>query len=61
MIAQGVADAENAVKAGEGATFEDLVHYHYLKTTGDQRLQAMTYGEFVQAKYETEEFEEFNF
>ena len=61
IIQQGITDAEKAVAQGEGNSVEDLVHYHYLKTTNDDRIADKTYGEFLAAKMAREfDFEEFS-
>ena len=46
---------------GHGTSLEHLVHYHHMKSNNDERIQAMTYGDFVEAKASKDyEFEEFN-
>jgi len=35
---------------GEGHSVDNLIHYHLLKTTNDERIGNLNYGEFVQAK-----------
>jgi len=46
----GEQDALNAIKKGEGMTFDHLIHYHSLKKSGDKRVMKMNLGQFVDAK-----------
>jgi len=55
----GVADANAAIKMGPTTTFDNLVHYHALKKTGDERIMKHTYGSFTEAKA-AGEFEEYD-
>lgn len=59
ILTQGQTDAVNAVKAGEGASLENLIHYHSLKKSGDDRVKGLTLGEFIEAKL-SGVFEEYN-
>ena len=59
----GEKDAAAAIAAGEeGAAYsslENMMHYHALKKTGDERIMKHTYGSFTEAK-NNGEFEEYN-
>jgi hypothetical protein len=55
----GVKDANSAIEIGPAANFDNLVHYHALKKTGDERIMKHTYGSFVEAKA-AGEFEDYD-
>ena len=50
MITQGEQDAINAINLGQKTSVENLVHYHQLKKSNDERIQNMNYGDFIEAK-----------
>ena len=50
MIQLGINDAKNAISKGEGTSVEHLIHYHSLKVNNDERIQKMSFGQFLEAK-----------
>lgn len=50
IIALGEQDALKAIQEGEGISFDHLIHYHSLKKNGDQRVEKLTLGQFIEAK-----------
>jgi hypothetical protein len=50
IINLGITDAKNVVAKGHGASLEHLLHYHALKKSGDNRVETITLGDFLEAK-----------
>jgi len=55
----GIKDAQDAINKGEMQSFNELMHYHALKKSGDQRMLKHSYGTFVEA-LKKGEFEPYN-
>ena len=57
----GIADAQSVIASNglESNSLDDLIHYHALKKSGDQRMLKHSLGTFIDAK-RNGEFEEYD-
>jgi len=55
----GVKDANDAIAKGATTSYDNLIHYHAMKKSGDPRIMNHTYGSFTDAK-QNGEFEAYD-
>jgi hypothetical protein len=46
----GVGDANAALEQNCETSIDNLIHYHAMKKSGDERILKHTYGSFLEAK-----------